>query len=909
MIRPESIRYKLIGLALTMSFAVLFVSGISGYILYQTYISQTASRLSETAKSNSSLIHAFAKYEDQHSQELHSNNPNFKLTLGLIKSAYEQLKFGQSGEFTLAKKQGDQIVFLMRNRLSGMDIPAPVAFDSLNKAEPMRKALSGNSGWMIGNDYRGVEVMAAYEPVHRLNLGIVAKIDMKEIRAPFIKAAAVMIALAIVISIAALGIFYWVSIQISEKFEDSTQQFNRLARSAKDVIYRMSLPDGRYEYINPASKELFGLTPEELYKSPKKFQDLLPPEWLHYFARQWKKLLKGDVPPCYEYQIITPSGESKWIGQSNVLVTNSNGKPVAIEGIVKDLTEQKQHTQALMHEKEVAQSYLDIAGTMMLALDEQGNISLLNQKACKVLGWKEQDALGKNWFENFLPEKVKEEVIAIFNQMMAGDIAPLEFYENKILTRQGDERIIAWHNRLLLDHDGKTINGILCSGEDITQQKIQEEKITHQAHFDSLTNLPNRFLALDRLSQLINEAKRNHEHVAVLFIDLDDFKKVNDSLGHESGDELLILASARLLREIRAEDTVGRLGGDEFLLLLGGIKSPTDAQLVATTMVESFREPFRINNREIILTTSIGIAIYPEDGSEPSELLRNADLAMYHSKNRDRNTYSFFTETMNREISRRLSLEEQMHGALDRNEFSVLYQPQINIKTGEVIGAEALLRWNNPVLGNVSPVEFIPVAEQSGSIVRLGLYVMEQALQNSKIWLQLTNQFRVSINISPRQFRDPGLVNNVVQLMERYSIKASHLELELTEGVLMSGHEHIIKALTALSSQGINIAMDDFGTGYSSLTYLRNYPFNILKIDRSFVNDISIDPADRELISATIAMSHGLDLKVVAEGVETQDQLDFLAGLNCDYAQGYFFSKPVKAEDLTQFIKQSLADS
>lgn len=904
MIRPESIRYKLIGLALTMSFAVLFVSGISGYILYQTYISQTAERLSETAKSNSRLIDAFADYEFKHSEALHSKPPNFELTLSLIKSAHEQLKFGQSGEFTLAKKKGKQIVFLMRNRLSGMDIPDPVAFDLLEKAEPMRKALSGNSGWMIGKDYRGVEVMAAFEPVEKLNLGIVAKIDMQEIRSPFIKAAAVMIALAIVISITALGIFYWISRQISEKFEDSTQQFNRLAKFSRDVIYRMSIPDGRYEYINSASIELFGLTPEEFYKSPKKIQDLIHPDWHAYFADQWQRLLQGNIPPTYEYQIITPAGETKWIGQSNVLVTNNKGKPIAIEGIVKDITQQKQYTKALMREKEIAQSYLDIAGTMMLALDMNGNISLLNQKACEVLGWHEQDALGKNWVENFLPKQVKEEVSAVFKQILSGKVERVEFHKNSIITKEGEERIIAWHNRLLRDHDGQTIIGILCSGEDITQQKIQEDKITHQAHFDSLTNLPNRFLSLDRLTQLINEAKREHDHVAVLFIDLDDFKKVNDTLGHETGDELLIQASAKLLREIRAGDTVGRLGGDEFLLLLGGIKSPTDAQLVATSMLENFREPFRINNREMILTTSIGIAIYPEDGNDASQLLRNSDLAMYHSKERGRNTYSFFTESMNQEISRRMTLEEQMHGALDRKEFSVLYQPQFKVSSSKIIGAEALLRWTNPHLGSVSPVEFIPVAEQSGLIVRLGLYVLEQALKNTKNWCQLTRQFRISVNLSPRQFRDPGLLNNIRQLMERYTISANHLELEITEGVLMSGHNHITNVLSELSKQGVNLAMDDFGTGYSSLSYLRNYPFNSLKIDKSFINDISVDPADRELINATIAMSHGLSLKVIAEGVETQEQLDYLDKLGCDYVQGYFFSKPVKAEELTELLKQ-----
>jgi len=355
MLRFDLIRTKLIVLAFTMFVAVLLASGIGGYILYQTSISETAERLTETAKSNARMIEAVAFFDETHSKEMHSGVSSFEGTLAQIKSAHERFRFGHSGEFTLAKNQDYEIVFLMRNYLAGMDVPEPISFDQKDRAEPMRRALSGESGWMIGNDYRGVLVMAAYEPVKILNLGLVAKIDLEEIRAPFIKAGMVMIALAILVSLGALRIFYQTSRQISGKFEDNTRK--------------------------------------------------------------------------------------------------------------------------LMHEKEIAQSFLDIAGAMMVALDKWGNITLINQKACQVVDWSEQEALGKNWFENFLPHDVKEEVIGVFEKIITGNIELLEFYENTIRTRGGDERIIAWHNSVLKEQDGQTIIGVLSSGEDITERKQAEQAL------------------------------------------------------------------------------------------------------------------------------------------------------------------------------------------------------------------------------------------------------------------------------------------------------------------------------------------------------------------------------------------------------------------------------------------------
>lgn len=445
-------------------------------------------------------------------------------------------------------------------------------------------------------------------------------------------------------------------------------------------------------------------------------------------------------------------------------------------------------------------------------------------------------------------------------------------------------------------------NQIAAIIRDVTDKKVAEEKILHQAHYDSLTDLPNRFLALDRLAELLVKAQRNNDKVAVLFLDLDDFKKINDTLGHEIGDKLLMESAERLRTALRNEDTVGRLGGDEFIILLKGILDASDTLPITENLLKKFREPFKIDGRELILTVSVGISVYPEDGRTPSQLLRNADAAMYQAKALGRNTYSFFTEAMNIDISRNLNLEEQIRGALERREFEVYYQPQIDVDSGRIIGAEALLRWHNQTLGNVSPVEFIPVAEKTGLIVPIGEFVLKQALSLLSQWQKSYDcRLRMAVNLSPRQFRDPELINFVKNALNEANISASSLELEITEGVLMIGHSYIDEALSALAELGVLLSMDDFGTGYSSLSYLRQYSFDVLKVDRSFISGIADDSADRNLVNAAISMAHSLGMKVVAEGVETEEQMYILEELNCDYVQGFLFSKPLPVKELYKF--------
>lgn len=430
------------------------------------------------------------------------------------------------------------------------------------------------------------------------------------------------------------------------------------------------------------------------------------------------------------------------------------------------------------------------------------------------------------------------------------------------------------------------IDQIIC-------ERLKSEKtIRYQAQFDYLTDLPNRRLALERLHYLIEAANENREKVAVLFLDLDDFKKINDTLGHAVGDELLVEAANRLQKSVRSNDVVGRLGGDEFIIILGQLKSSQDIDAVVDSIIRGINEVFTLGGRHMILTASIGISVYPGDGIEPATLLRHADTAMYNAKKLGRDTFSYFDLSMNRRSDRRLAIEEQIHGALKNNELSVCYQAKVNLLTQEVMGAEALLRWNNPVLGQVEPSEFIPIAERTGLIVGFGRFILQEAIDTlGRQESGLEGHFQIAINLSPRQFRDAELVPFIQSILKKSGVSGDRVELEITEGVLLDRSPLVDAALKTLKSMGVSLAMDDFGTGYSSLSYLRRYPFDIVKIDKSFIQDLVTKASDRELISATIALAHCLNTKVVAEGVENREQLDFLKDHHCDYAQGYFFNE------------------
>lgn len=437
----------------------------------------------------------------------------------------------------------------------------------------------------------------------------------------------------------------------------------------------------------------------------------------------------------------------------------------------------------------------------------------------------------------------------------------------------------------------------------IEQRDIAESELVRQASHDALTGLPNRFLTNDRLQQQLKKADRDGSFVAVVFIDLDDFKKINDSLGHDIGDKLLIEVSFRLQKVLRAEDTIGRQGGDEFIGVFGSLNSPSDANLIAESIKGLFTEPFHIDDSQFRVTGSLGIAIYPDDGMEAGELLKNADLAMYHSKSLGPNNYSFHSVAMSKTIQRRIALEAWMIGGFSNNEFTVFYQPKVDVKTGEVLGMEALLRWFSPELGAVSPEEFIGVAEHTGFIEQLGLFVFKEAVGTlAELNRKLAKPISIAVNLSPIQFRNSGFVDNLQNVIEHEGVDASLIELEITENVLLNENQSVVEVLKSVTDLGMKISMDDFGTGYSSLSYLQKYPFDVIKIDQLFVMNMLNSSKERELVNAIILMAHALDLHVVAEGVETEDQLTLLKQMQCDIAQGYLMSKPIPKHELIKFL-------
>jgi diguanylate cyclase (GGDEF)-like protein len=438
-----------------------------------------------------------------------------------------------------------------------------------------------------------------------------------------------------------------------------------------------------------------------------------------------------------------------------------------------------------------------------------------------------------------------------------------------------------------------------------SEQIRAEEMIRHQAYHDPLTDLPNRILFRDRLTLALAHAKRYNQKVAVMFLDLDHFKRINDMVGHASGDRLLKGVAERLTRTLRKSDTVARMGGDEFMMIFPELYKIEDAGTVARKILEAFKAAFRFDGHEFYATASIGISIYPDDGTDADTLAKNADAALYRAKEQGRNNYQLYSPHMNTMASERMAIENGLRRALEHQEFLLFYQPQIHLQNGEIIGAEALLRWRHPEWGLVSPAKFIPVAEETGLIIPIGEWILEAACAQNKAWHEAGFQgICVSVNLSNRQFKQKTLVKTIARALEETGLSPASLELELTESDIMQNADATISALRELKAMGIRISVDDFGTGYSSLGYLKRFPINTLKMDQCFVRNTPKDTDNAAIATAIVAMAHSLNLDVIAEGVETEEELAFLRSIRCDKMQGYLFSKPIEPEPFLQLLIQ-----
>ena len=441
---------------------------------------------------------------------------------------------------------------------------------------------------------------------------------------------------------------------------------------------------------------------------------------------------------------------------------------------------------------------------------------------------------------------------------------------------------------------------------DISERKEYEHKLRQLGYYDSLTGLANRTLFQQRLQHAIGKSKRTNEKHALLFIDLDQFKNINDSLGHDIGDQLLIEVGKRLKLRTRKMDTVARLGGDEFAILVEDIPAPYSAAKVADELLKVMSEHITVDDYKLLVTPSIGIALYPSDGDSSGELLRKADTAMYHAKSKGRNNYQFYTEQLNEKIVRRMDLESELRAAIERNELFLNYQPKVNLQTGKIVGAEALLRWNSEKYGMVSPAEFVPIAEETGIIWQIGEFVLEQACKQAGKWIAAYPSFEsIAVNISGIQFNHSDLVDTISAVLDSGKIPPQNLELEITEGAIIDNAEEAINTMQRLKSLGVKLSLDDFGTGYSSLSYLKRFPVDSLKIDQSFVAEIVSDKTDLKIAGNIVKLAHDLSLNVVAEGVETEEQLNMIKALGCDELQGYIFSQPLSGADFNSlFLEQ-----
>ena len=600
---------------------------------------------------------------------------------------------------------------------------------------------------------------------------------------------------------------------------------------------------------------------------------------------------------------------AEWVTRQIVKI----GDGVAITA--RDITDKKRSEAALKESDRLMSAIVDSASYAIVATDVKGIIISMNKASQRMLWYDENDIKG-----NFSPllfhdkDEIQIRAKELSSELGINVNPNFEVFTQKAQLGLPDE--MEWtyvrkdKSRFpvklsvtgMFDSDG-IICGYLGVAYDITVQKRAEEYIRHIALHDVLTQLPNRALFNDRASEALKRAKRENEKVLIALLDLDHFKNINDSLGHHIGDELLCEVTRRFLANIRPTDTIARMGGDEFAFLLPNVAHISGITVIFKKIIESLALPIDVAQHQLHVTASIGVSIFPDDGEDLSTLLRNADTAMYYVKGAGRNNFHSFTKEMENKASKRLNLENNLRSALVNDEFELFYQPQINFESGVIVGVEALLRWKKKDGTYLPPIEFIPLAEETGLIVPIGEWVIRSACNQAAIMRdKLGSTMRMAVNISPRQFKQKNLVEYILKSLQNYNIETGNFEVEITESLIMGDTENSMNQLRLLHSCGVNIALDDFGTGYSSLSYLNKFPVNRIKIDKSFVKNITTNQEDAALAKVIVTMAKSLGIPTIAEGVETLEQYEYLRSTGCDEAQGYYVGKPMPKDQLIELI-------
>jgi len=672
------------------------------------------------------------------------------------------------------------------------------------------------------------------------------------------------------------------------------------------MIYRCCIDaDWTMEYVSEGCFKLTGYRPHELvFNNRVSYDQITLPADRERVRREIQEALVRDETFDVEYRIRRPDGRVCWVLERGVGLRDANGEVAWIEGFIQDISERMNANEALREAERRYRSLFENATEGIFQTTPDGHYLDANPALACIYGHESPRSLIAHLQDisrqlYVLPERRTDFVRIMQTQGVVRN------FESQVYRRDGSIIWISENARAVRDDDGivQFFEGTVV---DITERKQHDYVLEYNANHDSLTGLPNRSLLNDRIEQAIAKARRDGHQVAVVFVDLDHFKLINDSLGHHVGDRLLLEVADRLVGCVRAHDCVARQGGDEFVIVLTEQHSEDETIAVVSRLLEEISQPWIDNGREYGISCSVGISCYPQDGIDTDALLRSADAAMYQAKTSGRNTYHFFTPELNHAISERLDLENSLRHALDREEFRVYYQPRVNVASGCIVGVEALIRWDCPGKGLIPPDSFVPIAEETGLIIGIGEWILQEACRQNRAWQDAgLPPISVSVNLSPIQFRHAGLVESVAAALACSGLDSAWLELEVTESFVMHDAERINVAMQALKALGVDIAVDDFGTGYSSLSYLKRFPVDRLKVDKSFVRDIDSDPDDAAIVRAVITLGHALGLKVVAEGVETAAHLEFLQLHGCDELQGYYFSRPVPAAEMEALLRNA----
>jgi diguanylate cyclase (GGDEF)-like protein/PAS domain S-box-containing protein len=684
-----------------------------------------------------------------------------------------------------------------------------------------------------------------------------------------------------------------------------------LARTAKACLDTVvsSLPDalviaderGRIRQINPKTTRQFGYVPHEAVDEP--IDGLLAEPYARQLRERWKAYVadgSGDLIGSGREVLARRKDGSVIPMELSVSPLESDGERRFVV-VLHDISARKRALARL----DVAEKVLECTMEGVMVTDRRGIMLWVNQGFCRISGYSREEVLGQK--AAMLKSGLQNQD---FYQAMWAKIRQSGEWEGEIWNRRKDgEAYPEWLTIKAITDPSGQVTRYVGVFSDISKHKRAEETIRTLTYFDAVTRLPNRHLFMDRLDQALERAPRADRKVALVMVGLNRFKQINETLGHQTGDEMLRAVAGRLGSTLRGHDTVARLRGDTFCCLLTDLVQDHDAHLVISRLLDTFSSSFQVGEHELFITAKVGISVYPVDGTDPEDLVLKAETAMNRSKELADNAYQFYTPEMHANSVERLRLETELRKAISRNELVVYYQPKIQTATGRVVGAEALLRWRHHELGMISPADFIPIAEETGLIVPIGNWVLNHVCQQISAWTAAGQPtVQVAVNLSAHQFRQPDLVDRVVEAMQHAGIDPDLLELELTESAVMHNAEAAIRTLMDLHEQGVRLAVDDFGTGYSSLSYLKKFPLDKLKIDRSFVMDIDTNPASAEIVGAIIAMGHSLNLEIVAEGVENDSQLEVLRTLHCDEIQGFYYSRPIPAETFASILRLGRMD-